>query len=480
MPFLLLLLLSLTCLQQKWPAPPEGLSAPRGAVVTWAGTGILVALTGLLTTLLRRRTFANPDGRSRVVRRFRQLRRFALFAHIGWFLVALYVLGWGQTVKGEWMTHDGATLPGGELVLLAPFLTGLILSWALYHDVDVALRSTSLIADQPPLPARWTQVLLQARHNLLLLVPPLLLMLVQQTVIWCFPALQNDDRLLPLFAVALLLALFVAIPWLLRILLGLKPLPAGELRDRLLATARRLRFRCNDILLWDTHNTTANAMVTGPLPFLRYVVLTDRLISEMTPEEVEAVFGHEVGHIKHHHLLFYFGFLIGSLAVLAGAWHGLGELFKREALQRLAEEHVPGVLAWAQANEMLTLLPLMGLLGGYIFVVFGFVSRRCERQADIFGCRTVSCAVFIAALEKVAWLNGISRDRPGWLSSWQHSTIARRVEFLERMSADPALEPRFQRRVRLIKLALLLGLAAAIVALVVWVPDGAWAFLRQG
>jgi hypothetical protein len=106
------------------------------------------------------------------------------------------------------------------------------------------------------------------------------------------------------------------------------------------------------------------------------------------------------------------------------------------------------------------------------------VSRRCERQADIFGCRTVSCAVFIAALEKVAWLNGISRDRPGWLSSWQHSTIARRVEFLQRMSADPALEPRFQRRVGLIKWALLLCLAAALVALLQWAPDGVWAVLR--
>src|SRR5262249_58146905 len=35
--------------------------------------------------------------------------------------------------------------------------------------------------------------------------------------------------------------------------------------------------------------------------------------------------------------------------------------------------------------------PLIGILGAYIFVVFGFLSRRCERQADIYGCRAVSC-----------------------------------------------------------------------------------------
>ena len=34
---------------------------------------------------------------------------------------------------------------------------------------------------------------------------------------------------------------------------------------------------------------------------------------------------------------------------------------------------------------------LLGLLAGYLFVVFGFLSRTCERQADIDGARAVSC-----------------------------------------------------------------------------------------
>jgi len=42
-------------------------------------------------------------------------------------------------------------------------------------------------------------------------------------------------------------------------------------------------------------------------------------------------------------------------------------------------------------NEHLAVLPLIFLVGSYIFLVFGFVSRRCERQADLYGCRTVSC-----------------------------------------------------------------------------------------
>src|SRR5262249_1764559 len=66
---------------------------------------------------------------------------------------------------------------------------------------------------------------------------------------------------------------------------------------------------------------------------------------------------------------------------------------------------------------------------------------------------------FIRALEKVAAVNGISRDRPGFLQSWQHGSIGRRIEFLQRMLLDPGLERRFQRRVFLFKSLLLLILS---------------------
>jgi STE24 endopeptidase len=139
----------------------------------------------------------------------------------------------------------------------------------------------------------------------------------------------------------------------------------------------------------------------------------------------------------------------------------------------------------------LVVLPLISLIGAYIFVVFGFLSRRCERQADIYGCRAVSCGqpnclghdagvalaprarglcrtgilTFVSALEKVAYLNGISRDKPGWLQSWQHSTIARRVEFLQRLLVNPAIEMDFQRRVRAVKWLSLIILGSVLVIL---------------
>ena len=301
-----------------------------------------------------------------------------------------------------------------------------------------------------------------------------------------FPALHNDGR----FVVAsfgMTVSVFVCLPWLLRVVLGLRPLPPGPLRERLMATAGRLRFRFSDILLWNTHRCVANAMVVGVLPIPRYVILSDRLVEGLTDDEIEAVFGHEVGHVKHYHMPYYLGFLLVSFTVLVQTWG---------VLAGAIVEQMPDWEAWLEPspnNADLPFLPLLPVIGLYIFVVFGFLSRRCERQADIYGCRAVSCGrddcasldhgvglvnnahglcatgirTFIQALEKVALLNGISRSKPGWLQSWQHSTIARRVEFLQHVLRDPDLERRFQKRVGQVKWAMFAGLATVLAILCV-------------
>src|SRR5947208_174093 len=155
------------------------------------------------------------------------------------------------------------------------------------------------------------------------------------------------------------------------------------------ARARPLRFRGSDLLLWDTHGGVANAMVAGPVPWVRYVFLSDRLLDELAPEEVEAVFGHEVGHVRHGHLLYYFAFLILSLTLLAGLWEiGVQLLFGAPAVVVTADGMVvQAVETWRRWEPV----PAVCLAGAYVFVVFGFLSRRCERQADVYGCRAVSC-----------------------------------------------------------------------------------------
>jgi STE24 endopeptidase len=477
MPFLLLLVLTLTCLQRAWPAPPGWLGWPGSVVLTWG----VMALFGLTAWLAARWWYLqlqhDASARSLVLARYAAFRRWHFYLLLAVYFLVVCFGGWGWCVAQGFVRGEIAA-PGTDLIQLSPLFAGLMLVWAGYYPLEGALARSGCSPSADVFPGRWSYVVMQTRHNFILVAPPLALMFLQQLMLALLPSLLQNQLALPLIGLGLVGVMYVTVPLLLRLLLGLKRLPDGPLRERLLATARRLSFRFSDILVWNTRRSIVNAMVTGPLPLLRYVVVTDRLIEELTPEEVEAVFGHEVGHIKHHHLLFYFGFLLASLVVVAGLWEVLSEALSHSEFQVMLDQHLPDLSAWLDTYQMLSMLPLLALLGIYIFVVFGFLSRRCERQADIYGCHTVSVPVFVEALEKVGRLNGISRDRPGWLLSWQHSTIARRVDFLERMQADPNLETRFQRRVGLVKWGMLLSLAALLAVVVAALgPANAWAVL---
>jgi STE24 endopeptidase len=503
MPFLLLLLLMVACVPKGWQEPPAWMGVQGGVALTWAGVAVVVALAAILGRATRRQLACHPEQRDYLLRRIATWRFYHLLGLAVVFALGLYVLGWGWVIQDSFACGEPpgpddlqAMWPGTELLILSPFLVGLVLSWAFFYDADRALHyagaarfesskgvhpaETTSFEDSgratQPYWSRWAYLVFHIRFHLGLVLIPLLLLIAVKDLPPLIPQPDADYRALAgagIFMAAL--TAYACMPWAVRFFLGLKPMPEGPLRDRLLAASRRLHFRFSNILVWDTHGGIANAMVVGILPLLRYVVFTDRLVSEMTADEVEAVFGHEAGHIKHRHMLYYLAFLMVSLAVVMQLW----DAARLNSLVNLT------------LRKDLVLLPLFGLVGAYIFVVFGFLSRRCERQADVYGCRAVSCArkdchghdedldllpgaetlcptgirTFISALEKVARLNGISRERPGWLQSWQHSTIARRVEFLQWLLADPALEPRFQRRVTLVKWALFLSLGALLLLL---------------
>jgi Zn-dependent protease with chaperone function len=495
MPFLLLLMLTVSCLPVNWPRPPEWVAACGRAVLgcfgwtatddgaragsvllTWAGVALAIALAAAIAQQTRRALVRCPERRDTIARRHSSWRFYHLLSLFAVYGLSLYVLGWGWVVQGGAGEGVGEPLPGAELLVLVPFVTALLLSWTVSYDGERALHDAAGRGHTGPYWSRRAYLGFHVRQNLALVFVPLVLLMVVNDLPRLLP--HEDDfsqRVAGGLVVITVVLTLVCMPWVLRLALGLRSLPSGPLRDRLLIASRRLRFRCSDLLLWNTRGGVANAMVVGLLPWLRYVVFTDRLLAEMTPDEVEAVFGHEVGHVKHRHMLYYLGFLLVSLAVMTRLWEAAG----LESLLDLS------------TRKDLAVLPLTAMLGAYIFLVFGFLSRRCERQADIYGCRAVSCArmdccghedgvllqpggralcptgirTFIDALEKVASLNGISRERPGWLQSWQHSTIARRVDFLQRVLTDPLLERHFQRRVGLVKWALLLGLATLLATI---------------
>src|SRR5262249_8071112 len=159
------------------------------------------------------------------------------------------------------------------------------------------------------------------------------------------------------------------------------------------------------------------------------------LLQEMTPDEIEGVLGHELGHVRHRHLMYYFAFLILSFFALNGLANWFGEFTP--------------IAKWCGEWQV---IPFVLATVGYLIFTFGFLFCSCEREADLLGCKAVSCGrpdceghdkppagecglcrtgvnIFIGSLERVASANGIDRNKPGWISSWQHGTIAKRVEF---------------------------------------------------
>src|SRR5437899_3299415 len=132
MPFLLLLLLSLTRLQPQWGSPHWlGLDARGCMLVTWIGILALWLAAALGSFHYRRRILQEPDRRSCWMRRFGAWKRYHFLALVGFYLAALYFLGWGWTIK-EMLAQSRWAQPGIEILMLAPMFTGMVMCWTHY------------------------------------------------------------------------------------------------------------------------------------------------------------------------------------------------------------------------------------------------------------------------------------------------------------------------------------------------------------
>jgi len=477
MPLILTLFLLVFCLPVAWPQPwlagPPWLPPVLTAVVT-ALASVHACHAGRRAV----RLLSEPFRQSEALIGFHRARMRQVWVTAGTFTFCVLALGWGWWVQESLVVGtDRHLMPGAEAVILAPLFVMIVLGWMAQFNVDRRVGELCGRATQ----GRAAFAVYQFRQQLALALIPVVLVVAEQSLGRAAPHLIESGW----FRVGAFLALIVvmaASPWILRLLLGMQRLPDSPLRLRLVATARRLGLRFSDLLVWNTRGTVGNAMVAGVFRRPRYVMFTDRLLTELTPEELEAVLGHEIGHVRHRHLLLYLVFLSLSLTALSG----IAQFAARTAG---LDNWLGTTLNWL--GDWQTVVALAAV-AGYVVVAFGFLSRRCEREADLFGCRAVSCGrpdcnghapgwdaqlaggadpcptgvdIVTTALERVAVINGVNRSRPGWLASWQHSTIASRVEFLARLRTDPGLDRRYRRRLGWIKVALLSGVAIAVIIL---------------
>jgi STE24 endopeptidase len=159
-----------------------------------------------------------------------------------------------------------------------------------------------------------------------------------------------------------------------------KPLEPGPVRDQVLSMARANGVPADDVLMFDASKQSKriSANVSGILGTLR-ISLNDNLLNRSTPEEIQMVMAHELGHYVLNHipkmLLSFSWVLLAGFAFIAWAF--------------------PRVLArwgtgWGVADiqDPAGLPLLMALLSVYFLFATPVVNtlvRTQEAEADLFG-----------------------------------------------------------------------------------------------
>lgn len=424
---------------------------------------------------------------------------------------AVLIFGWLDVVRS--VTGDLVAID--EVLAAIPPIAVLLLSWAAAEPVERRIREALLIRrlDEglsiPPMPRARTWWWGIVRAQLLFAAIPVTIILgwsegvgFVRDALWdrsvlldgwpasppawtaAAPAwLLNRDLIaygsagVQIGGVLVVLAL---LPVALRYLWDTVPLGPGAMRRMLLGLCERYRVRVRAILVWRTHGAMVNGAVVGFLPPLRYIVLTDALLESLPPEQVEAVAAHEIAHVRFRHIPWLGGAMVGA-AIAFGS--GLSMLLRLSGLGQVTEGLFP--VATLVVSFTMALL------------VFGWISRRFEWQADAFAARHITlrdgaeldpasarlsehgAAAMSGALRSVALINGIPSGR----FTFRHGSIDDRRRRLARAVGSPLSRAPADLAAGRAKLAVLvlllagvgLGIAESLAAPDVNPSGGEWA-----
>ena len=364
-----------------------------------------------LTSLQDATVFTSSD----ILRNYRHwvfLYRFALLIVYSF---QIYILNWPLIITYSIGLDNLVFIT--NFLILAPFLITYLLSVLPFYKMDCYLRKSDWGISE--------YFIFQIRSYFLITAAPLLVFILYTDIISYWQSLAELIFIYPFIewflALGFMLLLYITAPVFLKVFWGLRSFPEGDFKERLMNLTQKAGVRIKDVLIWPIGSgRMANAMAIGLIPSLRYVIFTDTLLNHLTESETETVFGHEIGHLKQHHLHLYLFILIGYAGLSIAFEELLGNIFGRDN-------------SWVIVN----LFIFMAL---YLLVFFGLISRQLEHQADLFGALiTNNFLGFINALERIASLNFILPAE----KSIQHPSIERRVNFLIAAQQSPAFIKRF-------------------------------------
>jgi STE24 endopeptidase len=211
------------------------------------------------------------------------------------------------------------------------------------------------------------------------------------------------------------------------------PLPDGDLTKRLLALAERAHTRVRGVFTMQLSKktTAANAALMG-LGNTRRIVVGDTMLDRYTPDEIEVVLAHELGHHVHHDIWK----LIISQSILT-----LGGLYLVNVVLHWAvdTQHIYNGLA--DPATLPLLLALMGAFGLIVMPIGNGLSRTVEYQADEYALQvTQMVEPFKSAMTRLANQN-LSDVEPSPIIEFlfhDHPSINKRLKHADEFVARSA------------------------------------------
>lgn len=202
-----------------------------------------------------------------------------------------------------------------------------------------------------------------------------------------------------------------------------EPLEDEELRRRLVVLSERAGTRVRGVYRWrlSEKSKKANAALTG-LGLTRRIILADTLLDNYTPDEIEAVLAHELGHHFHRHILK--SIFVQAGITLFGFWAA------NWTLHYAVDHHL---FEFVQISDFAD-LPLLALvatvLSFLLMPALNAYSRYNERQADQYAFESIaSVDPFVSSMNKLADQNLAERTPSRWVEVLFHShpSISRRL-----------------------------------------------------
>lgn len=303
-------------------------------------------------------------------------------------VMALTLAGGLQYMDGiarEYLADD--TLRAIWVVLIVLLINGLI-------NLPFSIYRTFVIEERYGF--NQTTVSLYLLDLLKILILTLLLAIPLLWIILWFMATVNNWWA---YAAATLIGFSLLMSWLYPTLIAplfnrFTPLEDQELKERIKRLMQETGFHSRGIYLMDGSRRSAhgNAYFTG-LGNNKRVVFFDTLLKQLSPNEVEAVLAHELGHFRRKHIIK--GMILSGIMTTIGFFI-LAQLIQWPGFYQLAQIQTP-------SNYMALLLFMM--LAPYFMIwitpFFNGISRRHEYEADSFAASYTQSSDLIRALLKM-------------------------------------------------------------------------------